>query len=73
MTEQEQKELDEFKLGIKNYLDLTDRLVDEIKKSCEAVMDKYDNVLAAIHALNDKVDLIAVDQGILERKVEEFN
>jgi len=73
MNEQEQKELEEFKLGVKDYLDKTDQLYEALKEGYDELHSKHNHIIEALQILNEKVNMIAIDQGIMERKVEEIN
>jgi len=69
MTDEETKEIRQFKEGIRGYLELTDELVGELRKAYDDLSEKYENLLGMIHALNTKVDIVATKQGILGKKV----
>lgn len=73
MTKQEQKELEEFKLGVKDYLDKTDQLFEILKAGYDELHSKHSHIIGALEILNEKVNMIAIDQGIMDRKNEEIN
>ena len=73
MNEQEQKELEEFKLGVKDYLDKTDQLFEILKKGYDELHSTNNTILMALQLINDKVNIIATDQGLMEAKTEEVN
>ena len=73
MNEQEQKELEEFKLGVKDYLDKTDQLFEILKKGYDELHSTNNTILMALQLINDKVNIIATAQGLMEAKTEEVN
>jgi len=73
MNEQEQKELEEFKLGVKDYLDKTDQLFEILKRGYDELHSKHNTILMALQLINDKVNIIATDQGLMDKKTEEVN
>lgn len=73
MTEEGQKQFDEFKLEIRSYLEQTSQLVDALKRGYEDLAIEQGRLLTEHVELSSKVDLIAGCQGILARKIKEFN
>lgn len=60
-----EQKFEDFRAGIKNYLDLTDKLVDTIRAGHEDLANRLCDVIKMVVAVNDKVNCLAAREGFI--------